>query len=66
MKCDNGRTSRRNAARGSVTVTRGYVTLQADEVRYHRLTGLAEASGHVVISDPEADVKGETASFDMK
>ena len=52
-------------ARGSVTVTRGYVTLQADEVRYHRLTGLAEASGHVVISDPEADVKGETASFDM-
>src|SRR5262249_29850136 len=37
-------------ARGSVTIPRGYVTLQADEVRYHRLTGLAEATGHVVIS----------------
>ena len=52
-------------ARGSVTVTRGYLTLQADEVRYHRLTGLAEASGHVVISDPEAETRGESASLDM-
>jgi lipopolysaccharide assembly outer membrane protein LptD (OstA) len=52
-------------ARGSVTITRGYVTLQADEVRYHRLTGLAEATGHVVISDPEAEVTGESASMDM-
>src|SRR5262249_55028174 len=43
-------------ARGSVPVTRGYVPLQADEVRSHRLTGLAEATGHVVISDPEAEV----------
>src|SRR5262249_31387109 len=51
-------------ARGSVTVTRGFVTLQADEVRYHRLTGLAEATGHVVISDPEAIVKGDAASLD--
>ncbi len=52
-------------ARGSVTVTRGFVTLQADEVRYHRLTGMAEANGHVVISDPDADVKGDAASIDM-
>src|SRR5262249_55380470 len=52
-------------ARGSVTVTRGYVTLQADEVRYHRLTGIAEAYGHVVISDPEATVKGDAATLDM-
>src|SRR5262249_19341255 len=41
------------------------VTLQADEVRYHRLTGIAEASGHVVISDPEATVKGDAATLDM-
>ena len=52
-------------ARGSVTVTRGFVTLQADEVRYHRLTGMAEANGHVVISDPDADVKGDAATLDM-
>ena len=38
-------------ARGNVTITRGVLTLRADEVHYDRTTSIADASGHVVVTD---------------
>src|SRR5262245_11869262 len=52
-------------ARGGVTITRGVLTLRADEVRYNRTTGVADANGHVVITDPDTTMNGETAHFNM-
>ncbi|HYR95899.1 MAG TPA: LPS assembly protein LptD [Candidatus Binatus sp.] len=53
-------------ARGSVTLTRGDTTLTADEVVYDRTNGVAEAHGHVVLSDPEATVEGESARLNLE
>ena len=41
------------------------VTLRADEVRYDRTTSIADASGHVVMTDPEATLEGDAARIDM-
>ena len=52
-------------ARGGVTLTRGDTTLTADEVRYDRTNAIAEARGHVVITDPEATVEGDFAHLNL-
>jgi LPS-assembly protein len=52
-------------ARGGVTLTRGATTLRADEVRYDRTRGIAQAQGHVVVVDPEATVEGDAATLNM-
>ena len=52
-------------ARGGVTMTRGDMTLTADEVRYDREHATVDARGHVVIVDPEATVDGEAAHLNL-
>ena len=52
-------------ARGSVSLTRGGITLRADEVRYARATGVAEARGNVVLIGPEGTVAGDVARVDL-
>ncbi len=52
-------------ARGGVTLTRGDTTLTADEVRYDRTNAIAEARGHVVITDPEANIDGDFAHLNL-
>jgi hypothetical protein len=52
-------------ARGGVTITRGAVTLRADEVRYDRKTGIADATGNVVLTDPESTLEGSAAHIDL-
>ena len=53
-------------ARGGVTLTRGDMTLRADEVRYDRTKSIAEARGHVVLIDPEASVEGDAATLHLE
>ena len=53
-------------ARGGVTLTRGDMTLRADEVRYDRTQSIAEARGHVVLIDPEASVEGDAATLHLE
>jgi len=48
-----------------VTLTRGDTTLTADEVRYDRTNAIAEARGHVVITDPEANIDGDFAHLNL-
>ncbi len=52
-------------ARGDVTITRGVVTLRADEVRYDRPSGIAEATGNVVLTDPDSTIEGSAARIDL-
>jgi lipopolysaccharide assembly outer membrane protein LptD (OstA) len=52
-------------ARGGVTITRGVLTLRADEVRYDRNTGEADASGHVVVTDPDTTLQGDVGHLNM-
>src|SRR5207247_9305444 len=52
-------------ARGGVTLTRGDTTLTADEVVFDRTNQLAEARGHVVLSDPQATVQGDFAHLNL-
>jgi LPS-assembly protein len=52
-------------AHGGVTLTRGDTTLTADEVVYDRTHGIAEARGHVVVTDPQATAEGDSARLDM-
>jgi len=52
-------------ARGSVSLTRGDVTLRADEIRYARESGVAEARGNVVLIGPEGTMSGEMARLDV-
>src|SRR5207245_1835474 len=52
-------------AHGGVTLTRGDTTLTADEVRYDRTNAIAEARGHVVITDPEANIDGDFAHLNL-
>ena len=46
-------------ARGDVTLTRGDTTLTADEVVYDKTNAVAEARGHVVVTDPQGTVQGD-------
>ncbi|HUE30293.1 MAG TPA: LPS assembly protein LptD, partial [Verrucomicrobiae bacterium] len=52
-------------AHGGVTLTRGDTTLTADEVVFDRTNQVAEARGHVVVSDPEATVQGDFAHLNL-
>ena len=52
-------------ARGGVTLKRGDTTLTADEVVYDRTRGIAEASGHVVLTDPQATMEGDFAHLNL-
>src|SRR5262249_7965 len=52
-------------ARGAVTITRGVLTLRADEVRYNRVTGVADATGHVFLTDPDTTMEGTSGHFDL-
>lgn len=52
-------------ARGGVTITRGVLTLRADEVRYDRTTGVADASGHVIVTDPDTTLEGDVGHINM-
>src|SRR5262249_378208 len=52
-------------ARGDVTITRGVLTLRADEVHYDRTTSIADANGRVVLTDPDTTLMGEVAHIDM-
>jgi lipopolysaccharide assembly outer membrane protein LptD (OstA)/nucleoside-diphosphate-sugar epimerase len=52
-------------ARGGVTITRGVVTLRADEVRYDRKSGIAEATGNVVVTDPESTIEGSAGHINL-
>ena len=52
-------------ARGAVTLKRGALTLRADEVRYDRKNGVADAKGHVVVVDPQATMQGDAAHLNM-
>jgi LPS-assembly protein len=53
-------------AKGNVTVTRGDMTLLADEVIYDRINGALDARGHVVMRDPQATVEGESAHLNLE
>ncbi len=53
-------------ARGGVTLTRGDTTLTADQVVYDRTNKVAEASGHVVVTDPQATVTGDFAHLNLE
>lgn len=50
-------------ARGDVIVTIGGSVLAADAIDIDRATGQAEASGSVVLEDPQGRVRAESASF---
>ncbi len=52
-------------ARGGVTLTRGDTTLTADEVVLDRTNQIAEARGHVVLSDPETTTQGDFAHLNL-
>lgn len=52
-------------ATGSVTITRGAMVLQADEVHYDRTNGTADARGNVKITDPEGTVEGDSAHISI-
>ncbi len=52
-------------ARGGVSITRGGATLRADEVRYDRRSGIAEATGNVVLVDPNGTITGSAGRLDM-
>jgi LPS-assembly protein len=52
-------------ARGGVTITRGAVILRADEVRYDRKNGIAEATGNVVVTDPETTIEGSAGHINL-
>jgi len=52
-------------ARGGVTLKRGDTTLTADEVVYDRTRGIAEASGHVVLTDPQGTMEGDFAHLNL-
>jgi LPS-assembly protein len=53
-------------ARGDVTLTRGGVTLRADEVEYNRTTQMAEEKGNVVIVDAEGTVTGDRGQLNLE
>jgi lipopolysaccharide assembly outer membrane protein LptD (OstA) len=53
-------------ARGGVTLTRGDTTLTADEVVYDRTNAVAEAKGHVVVTDPQATVTGDYGQLNLQ
>ena len=46
-------------------VTRGEMVLTADTVRVHRATQLAEAEGHVVLTDPQGTVTADTMTLNL-
>jgi LPS-assembly protein len=50
-------------ARGDVIVTVGGSVLAADEIEIDRKKGQAEASGSVVLEDPQGRIRAERASF---
>jgi LPS-assembly protein len=52
-------------ARGGVSITRGGATLRADEVRYDRRSGVADATGNVVLVDPNGTITGSAGQLDM-
>ncbi len=53
-------------ARGGVTLTRADTVLTADEVVYDRTNSIAEAKGHVVVTDPQATVTGDFAHLNLE
>jgi LPS transport system D/LptA/(LptD N-terminal domain) LPS transport protein len=53
-------------ATGNVTITRGDMTLQANEVRYDRTNGTADAKGNVRLTDPEGVVEGDSAHVSIE
>jgi lipopolysaccharide assembly outer membrane protein LptD (OstA) len=53
-------------ARGGVTLTRGDTTLTADEVVYDRTNAVAEAKGHVVVTDPQATIAGDFGQLNLQ
>src|SRR5262245_5310557 len=52
-------------ARGGATITRGALILRADEVRYDRKNGIAEATGNVVLTDPESTIEGSAGHINL-
>jgi LPS-assembly protein len=52
-------------ARGAVVITRGTMTLRADEVRVNRTTNEADASGNVSVTDPMGTIVAEEMHFNL-
>ncbi len=52
-------------ARGAVVITRGAMTLRADEVRVNRTTNEADATGNVSVTDPMGTVHAEEMHFNL-
>ena len=52
-------------AQGAVKVTRGEMVLTADTVRVHRTTQVAEAEGHVVLTDPQGTVTADAMTLNL-
>ena len=53
-------------ARGGVRLTKGGVTLDADEMLFNDLTGDANATGNVYLVDPSGNLRAEQADYNME
>ncbi|MDP2324269.1 MAG: LptA/OstA family protein, partial [Gammaproteobacteria bacterium] len=52
-------------ADGSVVIQQGAMRLTADHVTIEALSGVVHASGHVHLTDPQADVTTERMDFNV-
>lgn len=52
-------------ARGAVKITRGGMTLTADTVKVNRTTQVADASGNVVVVDPQGTISADVLTLDL-
>lgn len=53
-------------ARGDVRLTKGGVTLDADQMLFNDLTGDANATGNVYLTDPSGNLRAEQADYNME
>ncbi len=52
-------------ARGAVKITRGDMVLTADTVKVHRTSQVADATGNVVVVDPQGTLSADVLTLDL-
>jgi lipopolysaccharide assembly outer membrane protein LptD (OstA) len=51
---------------GHVSIVKGDTALHADHIEYHQAAKLASAKGHVVLTHPQGEIRGESLTFNFE